>query len=181
MKGFHSLPVRELAWAFYLIGKEWLLITASGKDETGKEITNTMTASWGGVGILWNRPVAFCFIRPQRYTFTLTEQADRFSLSVLPEGYRAALQLCGTRSGRDTDKFREAGLTPSEHLGVPYPAEARLVLVCRKLYADDLKKDCFVDPTLLGNYKANDFHRMYVIEIEEVWEKDGAKSEHDGI
>lgn len=167
MNGFHTRPVEELENILRLFGKDWALITA-GDPET----VNTMTASWGGAGVLWNRPVAFCFIRPQRHTFTLTEANDRLSLSFLPEQYRESMRICGRLSGRDTDKFAAAGLTPAFEDGTPYIAEARLVLLCRKLYADDLKKAAFLLPSLLDNYTAGDFHRMYICEIEQLYERD---------
>ncbi len=166
MKEFKPIAPEELENVFRLIGKDWALITAKGEGTT-----NAMTASWGGMGVLWNKPVAFCFIRPQRFTYTLTEQAERFSLCFLPESYRPALRLCGTQSGRDGDKLAAAGLTAAEENGVPYIKEARLVLFCRKLYTDMLKKDAFLDPALLANYKDDDFHRMYVLEIEQAYIK----------
>lgn len=171
MKGFQTIAPENLENVCRLIGKDWMLITAAGKDRSGKNATNTMTASWGGMGILWNKPVAFCFIRPQRYTLELLEQSDRFSLSFLSEKYRPALRLCGTKSGRDTDKFAEAGLTPRWETGTPYVGEARLVLLCRKLYADDLKECAFIDKSLLANYENKDFHRVYVAEIEQAYIK----------
>ena len=94
---------------FHLLDREWMLITARDA-ETGK--INTMTASWGGFGILWNKPVAFVFIRPQRYTFGFTEQNEGLTLSFFSEDYRDALKLCGRVSGRDCDKIARAGLTP---------------------------------------------------------------------
>ena len=171
MKDFRQIPPEELENVFRLIGKDWMLITAKGKGEDGEETVNTMTASWGGMGVLWNKPVAFCFIRPQRYTFALTEQSERFSLSFFDEKYRSALRLCGTKSGRNIDKFAAAGLTAAAEGETPYVAEARLVLLCRKLYADDLKKDAFVDRALLANYPDDDFHRVYVVEIEQAFIK----------
>ena len=113
------LTPKELENVFRLVGKDWMLITAAGKTAEGQETVNAMTASWGGMGVLWNKPVAFCFIRPQRYTFTLTEQSERFSLSFFTEAYRPALRLCGSKSGRDTDKLAEAGLTPAYENGTP--------------------------------------------------------------
>ena len=169
MEGFRRISPEELDNVFRLVGKDWMLLTAAGRDAAGREPVNTMTASWGGMGVLWNRPVAFCFIRPQRYTFELTERTDRLSLSFLGEEHRAALRLCGTKSGRDTDKFAEAGITPAKEDGTPFVGEANLVLFCRKLYADDLKKSAFLDPVLLDNYKQDDFHRVYVCEIEEAY------------
>ncbi len=171
MDQFQIISPNAADGVFDKIGKEWMLITASGKNDAGEDITNTMTASWGGMGILWNRPVAFCFIRPQRYTFQLTEQSERFSLSFLGEKYKDALRFCGTKSGRDTDKFRAAGITAATYDSVPYVEEASLVMICRKLYADDLRKECFCLPSLLSNYQADDFHRVYVMEIEAVLQR----------
>ena len=167
MTDFRRISPEELENVFHLFDKTWALITAGDEAEV-----NTMTASWGGMGVLWNKPVAFCFIRPQRHTFTLTEQHECFSLSFLTEEYRPALRLCGTKSGRDLNKFEAAGLTPAFEDGTPYVAEARLVLLCRKLYADDLDKGAFLLPSLLDNYKAGDFHRMYICEIEGAYLKD---------
>lgn len=166
---YQKLTPEQLENVFRLIGKDWMLITAAGTREDGSEAVNAMTASWGGMGVLWNKPVAFCFIRPQRFTYTLTEQSERFSLCFFTEEHRAALRLFGTKSGRDTDKFAATGLTPVVTDGAPYIKEARLVLRCRKLYAQDLEEACFLDPALLENYKEKDFHRMYVVEIEEAF------------
>ena len=82
--------------------------------------------------------------------------------------YRAALGLCGKLSGRDTDKLKEAGLSSECYDGVPLVSEARMAVICKKLYADFLKEDCFISKELLSNYAAGDFHRMYVVEIEKV-------------
>lgn len=153
---------------FTLIGDDWMLIT--GTKENGEY--NTMTASWGGVGILWKKPVAFIFVRPQRYTYEFTESSDKITLSFFTEEYRDALKLCGSKSGRDIDKAKEAGITPVKaDNGSVYFEEARLVMVCRKLYADDIKECCFIDKAPLSNYLNNDFHKMYVAEIEEVLTK----------
>ena len=167
MKGFHTRSHEELENVCRLFDKDWTLITVGDEKSA-----NVMTASWGGVGILWNKPVAFCFVRPQRHTYTLLEQNERFSLCFFDEEYRAALRLCGTKSGRDTDKFKAAGLTPAELDGVPVVAQARLTLICRKLYADTLRKEGFCVPALLENYTAGDYHRMYILEIEQILESE---------
>ncbi len=145
-----------------LIGRDWMLVTAGKPGDF-----NTMTASWGGVGELWNRPVAFVFIRPQRHTFRFTEREQWLTLSFFGEEFRPALQLCGTRSGRDCDKAAEAGLTPvATPQGNVTFAGASLVLECRKLYADDLRAASFADRTIIDKlYPGADFHRMYVVEI----------------
>ena len=167
MNEFVSIDTACIDGVFDRIGKQWMLISAMDGEHT-----NTMTASWGCLGVLWNKPVAVCFIRPQRYTYTLTEKAERLSLAFLGEKYRAALTYCGRNSGRDGDKFAATGLhCVMTESGVPYPAEADLVLICRKLYADDIKKASFIDTDMLKHYEANDFHRVYICEIEQALAK----------
>jgi len=144
-----------------LIGTDWMLVTAGAADKW-----NTMTASWGGMGVLWNKNVAMCFIRPGRHTFPFMEQHDRFSLSFFDETWRKALQFCGSRSGRDVDKAKETGLVPvAGPNGTISFEQARLVLECRKLYWQDIDPDHFLDPTLMAHYPLKDYHRMYVSEI----------------
>ena len=155
---------------FRLIGKEWLLITAP--DEEKASGANAMTASWGNMGILWNKPIATVFVRPQRYTYGLCESADRFSLSVLPDEYRNALKICGTKSGKDLDKLEECSLSCTEIDGVKVIEQSKVAMICKKLYADDIKKECFVDKDQLKHYPSDDFHRFYILEIEKILVKD---------
>ena len=93
------------------------------------------------------------------------EANDYYTLSFYPEAMRSALSYCGTKSGRDVDKAKETGLIPVFDEKAPYFAQARLVLVCKKLYAQDLTPDCFIDKTLDGNYKEKDYHKMFIGEI----------------
>lgn len=147
---------------FQLIGRDWMLVTAG----TAAGF-NTMTASWGGLGHLWNRDVSFCFVRPQRHTYGFMEAASHYTLSFYDKTHRAALEYCGSHSGRAGDKAAAAGLTPvSDETGAVYFAEARLVLVCRKLYGGDIVGAAFTDPAVPAEaYPQGDFHRMYVGEI----------------
>ena len=146
---------------FDKIGKEWMLITA-GKLEN----YNTMTASWGGLGVLWSLNVATCYVRPQRHTHKFTEEFDFFTLSFFPPEYKKALSYCGSHSGKDVDKAKETGLIPVETENSVAFKQASLVLECRKLYADNFKPDNFIDKSLIEkNYPINDFHRIYIGEI----------------
>ncbi len=145
---------------FTLIGKNWMLITAGTADKF-----NTMTASWGGLGVLWERKVAFCFIRPTRYTFEFMQASPLFTLSFFEEKYRKALTFCGSRSGRDRDKVKESGLSPVHENGFIYFSQARLVLACRKLYFQDITPEHFLDNTINEMYPLKDYHRMFVGEI----------------
>ena len=154
-----------------LIGTDWMLITAGSLDSY-----NTMTASWGGFGVLWGRNVCWCVVRPQRYTYEFMEREDHFTLSFFGEECRDALTFCGSHSGRDGDKAAKTGLTP---INGDLPAtttftQARMVLECRKLYAQNLDPSHFVDATIVNEcYPAHDFHRMYLGEIVNCWVKAG--------
>ena len=153
-----------------LIGGQWWLITA-GSAERG---WNTMTASWGHLGTIWgnNMPTAVVYIRPQRYTKEFVDREDTFTLSVLPEKYRKALGILGTKSGRDGDKVAEAGLTPVFSEDGVYFEEADLVFVCRKVYHAPIKEEGFVDRSIIDDhYPTRDFHEMYIGEITKVLEK----------
>ena len=150
---------------FTAIKDEWMLITAMNPN--GK--VNTMTASWGGFGYLWARPVCVCVIRPQRYTREFVEESDRLTLSFLAEGHRDALNLCGKLSGRDCDKIKEAGLHTVIAGDLAYFEESRLVVCAKKLYVNDLKEENFLDPTVVeAKYPNKDFHTVYVCEIEKI-------------
>ena len=154
--------------AFQMIDRDWMLVTASDGDKF-----NTMTASWGGMGILWNKPVAFVFIRPRRYTFEFTEKNDRMTLTFFGGEKREALNICGTKSGRDCDKIKEAGLVPVEIGDGLYTFEgATVALVCRKIYTDMIKAENMMDPAIMKCYKNNDFHKVYVCEIEKAYIKE---------
>lgn len=145
---------------FSLFDDRWTLITAG----TGTHC-NTMTASWGGLGVLWHKNVATIYVRPQRHTFSFLEENPYFTLSFFDESWRAALSYCGRVSGREADKFAHCGFHVAQtEENAPYIREASLVLVCRKLYWNDLDpahmaKDC------LAHYEKQDYHRMYLGEI----------------
>ncbi|MBI5218700.1 MAG: flavin reductase [Bacteroidia bacterium] len=148
---------------FVMLDNDWMLITAGTKHSY-----NMMTAAWGGMGILWKKPVAYIFIRPTRYTYQFTEKHDYFTLTFFEEKYREILSICGTKSGRDFNKMKEVNLTPAEtKKGNIYFQEARLVMECRKLYKDDIREPNFLSKEPLKNYPLKDYHRMYIGEIEE--------------
>ena len=156
--------------AFDLIGKQWMLVTAGTSASF-----NTMTASWGGIGWLWNKPVVFIFIRPERFTHEFIEKNDHLTLSFYTEEYRKALQLCGSKSGRDTDKVAETGLTPVElESGTMTFGEARMTLDCRKLFKATMQEANFLDKDVLARWyggKQGNLHDVYVVEIEGVYTK----------
>lgn len=154
---------------FSLIGKQWMLVTAGNSAHF-----NTMTASWGGIGWLWNKPVAFVFIRPERYTHEFVEASERLTLSFYDEAYRSALQLCGTKSGRDTDKVAATGLTPlTLKSGAITFGQARLTLDCRKIFKASMDETHFIDRDLLQKWYGaqGGLHDVYVLEIDNAYTK----------
>ncbi len=145
---------------FERIQKHWMLVTSGTLGSW-----NTMTANWGGLGHLWNRDVAFVFVRPTRYTYEFIEKTGLLTLAFFDEHWRDALTICGSSSGRDVDKAAATGLKPAE----PRPGfisfeQAELTFACRVIHKQDLDPKGFVEASLAGNYDG-DYHRLYVAEI----------------
>lgn len=152
---------------FDAIGKQWMLVGASADGKS-----NAMTASWGGLGVMWNKNVAFVFLRPQRYTKTLVDKSKRISLSFFSEEYREMLSYMGKASGRNENKIKKSKLSLVEGYDVPVFKEASLTLVCKKLYSSVLSPDGFYDKKIISQcYPDNDYHEVYVAEIEKVLTK----------
>ena len=155
---------------FETIGKEWILVAAGNKDKF-----NMMTASWGCLGWLWNKPVAVIFIRPERYTHGLIEENEYLTLSFLGknEEARKIYNFCGSKSGRDFDKAKEAHLTPvaTENGCVTFD-EARLTLTCRKLYKTQIRPEEMLDKSIEQWYgEKGGLHDVYVVEILDAYKK----------
>lgn len=165
---FKKIDPKELELnVFSAIDDRWMLITAGTAQRC-----NTMTASWGGLGILWNLPMAIAYIRPQRYTKQFVDENEYFTLSFYPEQYREQLVLCGRESGRDTDKAARCGFTAAAaECGAPYFEQANLVLVCRKRMVMPMEEAAIPEEIRAKHYK-NDYHHIYWGEIVEVLKKD---------
>ncbi len=148
-----------------LIGQDWMLISAGSPEKF-----NSMTASWGGIGFMWNKPVAFAVIRPTRYTFEFVESRKRFTLSFFSQNYKKALGIFGSKSGRDCDKVAESGLTPFfTESGAPAYEEAKLILDCSAIYSQTLDESAFLDSEALKKWYSSDpLHKLYVAEINDV-------------
>ena len=147
-----------------LIGKQWMLITAGTPENF-----NCMTASWGGIGYLWNRPVAFVFVRPNRHTVNFIDSQPSFTLSFMPEQYREDLVFCGRNSGRDVDKTAHTALKPATTpAGWPTFEDAELVLECRKMFRTTLQEADFLDWSEVSPAwyaEDNPLHYLYICEI----------------
>ncbi|MBQ8884428.1 MAG: flavin reductase [Oscillospiraceae bacterium] len=153
---------------FSKIGKEWFLVTAGDIEKF-----NTMTASWGFMGVMWNKNCAITVIRPQRYTKEFIDNSEYFTMSFFGEECRDALKFCGANSGRDCDKMEKTGLIPVEIENAVTFEQAEMVLVCKKLYAQEMTEDSFVVKSISdANYQAGDFHIAYYGEVVKAFVKE---------
>jgi len=170
LKDFKKITYKEFSeGSVRLIADDWMLVAAGNYANK----FNMMTANWGGLGWLWNKPVAFIFVRPQRYTFEFTERENYFTLTFFEEKYRHILNTMGSKSGRDMDKMNNSGLTPfeTENKSIAFK-EARIILECKKLYASKLEESKFTDNSVADKvYPKKDFHMMYIGEILNIWIK----------
>lgn len=148
-----------------MMGEQWMLVTAGTETKC-----NTMTASWGGVGVLWGAPNATIYVRPQRFTKEFLDQEDYFSLCFFPESHRKDLVFCGKESGKTKDKIKECGFHMAfDH--APYMEEATLVLICRKRYAQPMDPMAIPDEVKTKWYPQADYHVMYQGEIVQALQK----------
>ena len=161
MSSFSDFDIRKLHDnVFSLLADRWMLVTAGTR-----ESWNTMTASWGGLGHLWNKDVAFVFVRPTRHTYGFMERGGQYTLSFFSPQWRDALAICGKVSGRDNDKAVLTGLKPVEtESGAIIFEQADFSLVCRTMHKQDLDPAGFIDPSIKEHYN-DDYHRLYIGEI----------------
>ncbi len=149
--------------AYEAFGKQWALVAAGSLEHH-----NAMTISWGGLGCLWGKSVATVYVRPNRYTYRFLEENEYFTVSFYPEEYRNALNVMGSKSGKDCDKDAEAGLTAiAVGESVTYQ-EAKLTLLCRKLFAQDMDAENFTPEVIRKFYGSEPAHKLYIGEIVEV-------------
>ena len=165
MHNFQTYPIDMLEFnPFTKIGKEWALVTTNADTKD-----NTMTISWGGMGVMWGKNVVYVFIRDTRYTKEFIDKNEFFSISFLDATYRKDLNYCGAHSGRDEDKIANAGLNSNHKMGIPFIDESNLVLLCHKLSATRITEDSFLSPDIKEKwYPDGNMHTMYIAEIMEV-------------
>lgn len=150
-----------------MLNEDWMLITA-GNDQK----FNMMTASWGGLGVLFGKATATCFINPARYTYQLMEKGDTYTFTFYTEAYREALKYCGNTSGKNTDKVKGSGLTPiTTPSGSKAFAEAWLIIECRKLVSQSLTPEAISNEKVKEEWSGKQLNKMFIGEIINVWVK----------
>jgi flavin reductase (DIM6/NTAB) family NADH-FMN oxidoreductase RutF len=164
-KDFVEIKPEEISGnTFKLFGVDWPLITSGSLGAY-----NSMTAGWGGFGVVWKKNVASITVRPQRHTFGFLEKEPYFSLSFFDKKYKDVLNFFGTKSGKDVDKVKETGITPIEDSNkVVYYKEASLVLILKKIFSNDINPEKFINFNYKEIYPDKDYHRLYIGEIVKV-------------
>lgn len=162
---FKEINTDEFSFSpFKVIGKDWMLITAQKDNKV-----NTMTASWGGLGVMWGKNVAYIAIRPQRYTKEFVDYASNLSLSFFDNNFKKQLSYLGSVSGRNEDKISKSELTLNYEDAAPYFEEANKVLICKKLFAQEFKPESFIEQDIRSKfYPEYDYHTLYIAEITKV-------------
>ena len=128
---------------FQRIGQDWMLISAK---KEGK--VNTMTASWGMMGVFWGKNVVTVGIRPQRFTKEFVDAGDTFTLTFFDGERKQEMGYLGKVSGEPTFE------------------EGTMVFVCKKLMETQLNPEEFIDPEVDGRwYPEKDYHHMYTAEV----------------
>lgn len=165
MAKFEEVDIKDFELNPFELKTKWMLISAAKEDGA----VNTMTASWGGFGVLWNKNVAFVVIRPQRYTKEFVDNASSFSLTFFGKEYLKTLSYLGKASGRDEDKIAKSGLTLIKEDGVPFFEEAEYTIIVNKLYAQPMGEEFFIDQKPATDwYPEKDFHVLYFAEISKI-------------
>ncbi|MFI3331612.1 MAG: flavin reductase family protein [Rikenellaceae bacterium] len=170
---FTKIQVKDLKEnTIKLISEDWMLVGAGTKEKF-----NALTASWGAIGFIWNKPTLTAYIRDNRYTYEFMQQSNNFTVSILEDGLKDAMMICGRESGRDSNKIQKAGLkpvlTPSENVSYE---QAKVVIECRKLFVSEISLDSLVceDKEDIKNafyVKDSALHQQFIAEITALWIK----------
>ncbi len=98
----------------------------------GKGRNNVITIAWAGT-VCTNPPMVSISVRPERYSSPILKETEEFVINLTTRELAFATDYCGVKSGRDTDKFRDLGLTPlpGEKVRAPLIGESPVNLECR--------------------------------------------------
>lgn len=168
MEGFRQITPDKIPGNIIKLLGDWTLITSGTADQM-----NVMTASWGGLGTFWEKPVSFCFLNPSRYSVQTMDKGETYTISFYTEAYKDALRYCGSVSGRTTDKIKGSGLTPIKTpSGATAFAEAWMIFECKKIVVQPITPEAVVDKSLPNkDWSKSGYHKMYIGEILNVWIK----------
>lgn len=129
--------------------------------------SNVMTIGWGTVGVVWGLPMFTVLVRPSRFTYQFIEDAGEFTVNVPSPDMRAFVDFCGTRSGRDVNKFAEFDIasSPGQRVQSVTIDPCPWVYECRVVQKNDVLPETFAPKIISSYYPRGDFHRVYYGEI----------------
>lgn len=132
---------------------------------------NVMTIGWGTIGVIWGQPIFSVLVRPSRYTFGLLEASGEFTVSIPLTDMSRALGVCGSKSGRDLDKFAAAGLQklPGIKIATPVIAGAGLHYECKVVYKQPMNPASLDSKLNSSSYGSGDYHTIYFGQIQSAW------------
>jgi flavin reductase (DIM6/NTAB) family NADH-FMN oxidoreductase RutF len=138
---------------------------------------NAMTIGWGLLGTMWAKPVFIVAVRHSRHTFNLMEEAKSWTVCIPAKGMEAVLDFCGTKSGRDYDKFKECKITAKKGFEVDahYIEECPIHIECTTVLKTDMKPGQLEAGIEKEMYKTKDFHKLYFGEVSGVYAVKNAK------
>ena len=146
-----------------LFPEKWALLTAGSIDKH-----NSMTIGWGAIGTLWKKPAITVYVKPCRYTYKFMEENEYFVVSFFEEQYKDNLIVMGSVSGKDTNKDELAKLTPVKQENLTFYQEAKVILVCKKIYSEQLKLNQVPEEVKHQYYEVDEAHKMYIGEVVEI-------------
>ncbi|MBA7553592.1 Flavoredoxin [subsurface metagenome] len=168
MKNVNYLSVAEEV--MQQIKSKGAFLIAKSKDD---EKINVMTIGWAAIGFMWKKPIMTVMVRKSRFTHHIIEKASSFTVGIPTDDLKEALNFCGTKSGRDFDKFKECNLTivPAQKVDTPIINISGFHYECKIVYKSKMNPDFLCKEYKENVYADNDYHTFYFGEIVACYKK----------
>ncbi len=168
MKNINYLSITEEV--MQQIKSKGAFLVAKSKD--GEKI-NVMTIGWAAIGFMWKKPIMTVMVRKSRFTHNIIEKASSFTVSIPTDDLKEALNFCGTKSGRDFDKFKECNLTivPAQKVDTPIINISGFHYECKIVYKSEINPDFLCKEYKEDVYADNNYHTFYFGEIVACYKK----------
>lgn len=134
--------------------------------KAGKAL-NTMTIGWATFGFIWQKPIMMVAVRSSRHTFELMETAKDFTVTVPSGDMSKETAFCGTKSGRDLDKFKMCNLeiTGASRVVSPIIKTPGHHYECKIVYKSAMNPAYLDKDYDASLYPQKDYHTLYFGEI----------------
>lgn len=132
------------------------------------DTVNTMTISWGNIGLEWGKPIFTVMVRKSRFTHDIIEKSGEFTISIpFKSTMKKSLSICGSKSGRDVNKFELADITAkdSNKVSTPIIEGCGIYYECKVVYKNDINPELLSEDIKQSSYIEEDYHTIYYGEI----------------